>query len=79
MFVYLVLDFADKIFVKLLLGFLYLREQAHDITFTSVSGSISAFGFVDDFLGNGGVFVQELVAHSIELRCLFFKFKLNIF
>jgi hypothetical protein len=79
MFVYLVLDFTDQIFVKLLLSFLNLCEQAHNVSFTRVCGSVCALRFVDYFLGNRSVFIHELVAHSVELRCLLFKFELNIF
>lgn len=79
MFVYLVLDFTDQIFVKLLLSFLNLSEQAHNVSFTSVCGSVCALCFVDYFLGNRSVFIHELVAHSVKLRCLLFEFELNIF
>ena len=79
MFVYLVLDFTDQIFVELLLSFLNLCEQAHNVSFTSVCGSVCSLCFVDYFLGNRSVFIHELVAHSVELRCLLFKLKFNIF
>lgn len=79
MFINLVLNFADQIFVELLLGFLHLGEQTHYVTLASVCWCVRSFCFINDLLGNCGVLIQELVAHSIELRCLFFKFDFDVF
>jgi len=69
----LVLNFSNQIFVQLLLCFLHLGEQSHNVPFSSVCRRVGTSCFVNDFLCNSRVFVHKLAAHCFELGSLLFQ------